>query len=201
MLPFVTNCSQPCICVAPRTPGAVHHPHIRSEISSAHIRRRVPASTCIIRHRTPGHHWHSAILRARRGPVIASHRQRTCIKTSATHYCRHEHRQLRPQLLRWKTQHGNYVLCMRYDFDRLRGCLLPVTIERSLRRRLHFLLGQQASPYTRQRNYIGNFNHHPVRRSIRGRSRVRRSFHRRPTCVRILVLHYCNLSFQLTVLW
>jgi hypothetical protein len=100
---------------------AVHRSNLRPEITAAHIRRRVPASTFSVRHRTPGHHWQSPLLRARRGLVISPHCQRTFIKTSAIHYRRHERRQPRPQLLHSHTQHGDYVLCMRYDFNRLRS--------------------------------------------------------------------------------
>ena len=69
---------------------------------------------------------------------------------------------------------------MRYDSHSLRGRLLPITLERSISCRLHLLSGQRTPTDARQRHHIRYLYNHPVRRSIRGRSRVRCTLYRWP---------------------
>ncbi len=69
-----------------------------------------------------------------------------------------------------------------YDSHRLRGRLLPITLERPLSCRLYLFSGQRTPTDARQRHHIRYLYNYPMRRSIRRRSRVRRTLYRRPTC-------------------
>ena len=73
---------------------------------------------------------------------------------------------------------------MRHDPLRIRRSLVLIPIARSLRRWLHILPRQFRPAHAHQWHHLRHLHHHPVRRSIRRRSRVRCTIHRRSTCRR-----------------